>query len=419
MRRGFFSALPGPALIIACAAPTWAQDPSDTAFLAGRLEKILEFEQTGVEIPWHNPKTGKQGVIVVERTYFLNPKTPCRDFIYTVEAEFSRPETFNGTGCRSATDGWRIHDGSEASVAARSPDSTDFEPPEPLIAFGLEEKVLDGPPVELRLDEEALRDFAPRASLNDSARLQRLADQEEPGGEARAPIPSGPPPEPAKEKVTVLLEPLPKPPLACAAAPAEAETVETKELDLVVVLDATASMKREFGNLQADFLSSVRLLRRMVPSLNVGFVAFRDRKDEYLTRTFQQAPMTERNLKRLQIFVERLKAAGGGDVPGGLDEALSVAEAMAWRPTALGQIVVIGDAPPPRRGWRRTLEAAHRFCDGAGEIRRSVSAVYTGARHIGASFYRRLATSGGGRFSRDQDALIENVLLSVLGEKPS
>ena len=424
MRRGFLTTVLGPALVIACTASTEAQDQSDTAYLAARLNKVLEFEPTGNQVPWQNPATGKHGVIVVERTYFLDPKTPCRDFSYTVEGDFSRSRELKGVGCRDKGGEWHFKGDSDLAEAAKNPDSSDPGPSDSLIAFGVGDEVLEDPPVELRLGDEELREFAPRARRNDSAKLQRFAGEEgsdDKGSdeEAQRTLPSGPGPEAESNAVAALLESLPGPSLACDAAPAGAETVETKELDLVIVLDTTASMRRDLDEIQADLLSAVRLLRRMLPSLNVGLVAFRDRKDEYLTRAFQLSPMTEDNQKRLRIFVERLEASGGGDVPEALDEALGVAEAMAWRPTALGQIVVIGDAPPPRPAWRSALAAAHRFCADAGEIRRSVSAVFTGRRRYGFQFYERLAKSGGGRFTAGQHTLIESVLLSVLGEKRS
>ena len=419
MRRGFLTTFLWPALVIACTTSTDAQDQSDAAYLAAFLNKVLEFERSGNQVPWQNPASGKHGVIVVERTYFLDPKTPCREFSYTVEGEFSRSREFEGMGCRNEVGEWRLEGDNDLAQAAKNPDSPDSEPSEALIAFGVEDGVLEDPPVELRLGDEELQEFAPRARLNDSAKLRRFTAEEGPDDEARRALPSGPEPEAESNSLAVLLESLPEPSLACGAAPADAESVETKELDLVFVLDTTASMKRDLGEMQADLLSSVRLLRRMLPSLNVGFVAFRDRKDDYLTRAFQLSPMTEDNQRRLQIFVQRLKAAGGGDVPEAVDEALGVAEAMAWRPTAMGQIVVIGDAPPPRQARHRALAVAHRFCAEAGEIRRSVSAVYIGKRRHGLSFYKRLATSGGGRFTAEPSTLIENVLLSVLGEKRS
>ncbi len=84
------------------------EDAEDKAHLEKRLTKILEFERTGAEIPWSNPKTGNSGNIQLKRTYFLDPKTPCRDYVRSVDRGEGEPETIRGTGCREATGGWKL-----------------------------------------------------------------------------------------------------------------------------------------------------------------------------------------------------------------------------------------------------------------------------------------------------------------------
>ena len=62
------------ALALACPAVLQAEEAAeDRVFLEKRLSKILEFERTGAEIPWSNPKTGNSGKIQLMRTYFLDP----------------------------------------------------------------------------------------------------------------------------------------------------------------------------------------------------------------------------------------------------------------------------------------------------------------------------------------------------------
>ena len=95
-------------------APLQAQDEAaDRAFLEKQLSKILEFERTGAEVPWSNPKTGNSGKIQLMRTYFLDPKTPCRDYMRTIDAGAGEPTTIRGTGCREATGGWKLTEDSK------------------------------------------------------------------------------------------------------------------------------------------------------------------------------------------------------------------------------------------------------------------------------------------------------------------
>ncbi len=208
-----------------------------------------------------------------------------------------------------------------------------------------------------------------------------------------------------------------------AADDVEKGRINVGDLDIVFVLDTTSSMKREIADVQVSLLGIIRVLERLAPSLNVGFVAYRDRTDAYLTRTFQLAPMTGGNLKRIQVFVDRLRASGGGDVPEAVDQAISVAKNMPWRTTALGWIIVVGDAPAHRRDQNRAYNIARNFHQYApsGLVQRRVSAIFTGSRGRRSSrkFFQTLARAGGGDFVDHKGRIIESVLLSILTQDPS
>lgn len=99
----------------------WAvDDPRDTAFLAPVIQRALETARTDVEVPWSNPATGHRGVIVVERTFYREPSTPCRDYTRTVETAGAAPEVTRGTGCRTEAGVWEI-DEPPASMAHARP----------------------------------------------------------------------------------------------------------------------------------------------------------------------------------------------------------------------------------------------------------------------------------------------------------
>ncbi|MDJ0942152.1 MAG: VWA domain-containing protein [Kiloniellales bacterium] len=208
-----------------------------------------------------------------------------------------------------------------------------------------------------------------------------------------------------------------------AADDTEKGRLNIGDLDIVFVVDTTSSMKREIADVQASLLGIIRVLHRLAPSLNVGFVAYRDRSDAYLTRTFQLAPMTGNNLRRIQAFVERLRASGGGDVPEAVDKALGVAKNMPWRSTALGWIIVVGDAPAHAGAQSRTFDMARNFhaYAPAGVVQRRISAIFTGneRRRSSRRFFQQLAKSGGGDYVNHRGRIIESVLLSILTQEPS
>jgi hypothetical protein len=187
------------------------------------------------------------------------------------------------------------------------------------------------------------------------------------------------------------------------------------DLDLVFVLDTTGSMRHEIADLQANLIGIVRVLSRLAGSLQVGLVAFKDQGDEYLTQAFPLRPMSSGAAAALVDFVGRLSAKGGGDDPEPVDEALRVALAMPWRAEAMGQIIVIGDAPAHEYRMRQTMELAGQFRRAAGQAApRTVSAILTSGNLESRAFFERLAAAGGGRLALHQGQMIESVLLSVL-----
>ena len=188
------------------------------------------------------------------------------------------------------------------------------------------------------------------------------------------------------------------------------------DLDLVFVMDTTGSMGPELADLQANLVGIIRVLSRLSASLRVGFVAFKDHGDAYLTRVYPLERMNEAHAAELVNFVSGLRAQGGGDDPEPVDEALKAALAMPWRGDAQGRIIVIGDAPVHAHRRRQTLDLAGQFQRSSPGERapRTVSAIYTGDGPAHRLFFEQLAVAGGGDLSIHQGQMIESVLLSVL-----
>jgi hypothetical protein len=178
-------------------------------------------------------------------------------------------------------------------------------------------------------------------------------------------------------------------------------------------------MRAELEDLQANLVGVIRVLHRLASSLRIGFVAFKDRSDDYLTLVHPLLAMEGANVDRIVAFVQSLSAGGGGDDPEPIDVALEQAIELPWRADAQGRIILIGDAPPHAHNRRRTTELAHRFhrsAPGPGAPR-SVSAIFTGDHQGVARFFEGLADAGAGDFSIHQGQMIESVLLSILPER--
>jgi surface antigen len=99
-------------------APHLVAQVADEDYVEPLLNKALETEKTGVELPWSNPATGSGGIIVIERTFYRDPRTPCRDYRRTVEQAGAAAVEIEGTGCRVGPNEWTLEEEEPASLAA-------------------------------------------------------------------------------------------------------------------------------------------------------------------------------------------------------------------------------------------------------------------------------------------------------------
>ena len=102
-------------------APDLAAQVADEEYVEPLLNQALETEKTGVELPWSNPDTGSSGIIVIERTFYRDPSTPCRDYRRTLERAGAPAVEIEGTGCRVGPSEWALDEEGPASLPRRPP----------------------------------------------------------------------------------------------------------------------------------------------------------------------------------------------------------------------------------------------------------------------------------------------------------
>ena len=117
-------------------------------------------------------------------------------------------------------------------------------------------------------------------------------------------------------------------------------------LDVLFLLDATGSMSDEIEQIKTTLLSIASRISDLPsqPDLRFGMVAYRDRGDEFVTRTYD----FEADIGKFLDSIRGVQADGGGDEPESLNEALHAAvNGVAWRGgDALRLVFLIADAPP-------------------------------------------------------------------------
>ena len=117
-------------------------------------------------------------------------------------------------------------------------------------------------------------------------------------------------------------------------------------LDVLFLVDSTGSMADEIKRIKETLVSISERIDALPsrPDLRFGMVVYRDRGDDYVTRTFGFT----RGVLGFVRDVRRVSAEGGGDYPESLNEALHVVVGeLDWR---LGEgarlVFMFADAPP-------------------------------------------------------------------------
>lgn len=210
-----------------------------------------------------------------------------------------------------------------------------------------------------------------------------------------------------------------------AANPEQGGNVETpviEALDLVFVIDTTASMEPVIRDVASSLRSIVKILESLVPSVRVGVVAYKDRDSGLPPVT--SYPLTDTDdeaaLAGVIGFLQRLSASTVGSLTIAEDVhlGLRMAFSMPLRSNAKQALVVIGDARVHDHLRAQTLDRTRQFV--RAEEHRNLSALFVttptslryGNRDRG--FFIQLADAGGGEFHDHTGSMIESVLLSVL-----
>ncbi|HEX4695327.1 vWA domain-containing protein [Sphingomonas sp.] len=185
----------------------------------------------------------------------------------------------------------------------------------------------DGNSLTLRTLADGTAIFFPGLDrLGDSVRLSVRSDGRPIADDRTVSIPSAP----GGQRVSIT-----------AAGSARA----VSKFDLMLVVDTTGSMGDELGYLQAELRSILSAIRRSHPTLDirVGLVFYRDVGDDYVTRSVQFTG----DIDQTQAILARQYAAGGGDYPEAVDQAMNRAvNDFQWRPDAVKSMLWVADAPP-------------------------------------------------------------------------
>ncbi len=174
-----------------------------------------------------------------------------------------------------------------------------------------------------------------------------------------------------------------------------AQAAAPMRLDLVFMVDATGSMADEIAKLKHSMRAMADQIAQLPgqPDICYGLVAYRDRGDAYITRTYDFT----HDLAAFQRQLAQVQAQGGGDTPEALNEALHEAvHGLSWRMQAARMVVLVADAPPhvqrPGPQYDRDMQAA--LAKGI----KLFAVAASGLDPVGEYVYRQMAQYTAGRF---------------------
>lgn len=198
------------------------------------------------------------------------------------------------------------------------------------------------------------------------------------------------------------------------------DTPVIDRLDLVFVIDTTASMGPVLREVAATLGSVVRILESLVPSVRIAIAAYRDRDTGLAPlRVLPFRPARE-NLARIEGFLRDLAASpvGSPTIDEDVDLGLQAAIELDFRSGARQAVILVGDAAAHVGERRLAIERVRSFV--RRDERRTVSTLFTPTPsstrrgNLARAFFRDVATAGNGDFNDHAGSMIESVLLSVL-----
>ncbi|MBI3820043.1 MAG: VWA domain-containing protein [Planctomycetes bacterium] len=132
-------------------------------------------------------------------------------------------------------------------------------------------------------------------------------------------------------------------------------------LDVAICIDSTGSMQPTINAARDGLAEMVALLRGLSPKFRLGLVHYKDLGD-FKNGARLLSPLTDK-IEDVQEMLNKLIAAGGGDIPERVEKGLEIAldpYAMGWTPQANKIVMIIGDAPPHPADIAGAVEMARK-----------------------------------------------------------
>jgi hypothetical protein len=122
-------------------------------------------------------------------------------------------------------------------------------------------------------------------------------------------------------------------------------SLRQRTLDLVICMDATASMIPMVNQARAGVDSLILFLNDISREMRLAFIAYRDHDNP---PAWDWHPFTK-DIQSIRKYLFDLRITGGADYPEAVLDGLTACTDLKWNKQAERQIILVGDAPPHER----------------------------------------------------------------------
>ncbi len=122
-----------------------------------------------------------------------------------------------------------------------------------------------------------------------------------------------------------------------------------ENLDLLLALDSTESMKDDIKTLRKDIIKMLTEIMPQYKSCRVSLILYKDYREDFLVR---EACVFTSNLKKFKKALFSFEVVGGRDIPEAVYEGLHLGLLQSWRSeddSVERKLILLGDAPPHSR----------------------------------------------------------------------
>lgn len=119
-------------------------------------------------------------------------------------------------------------------------------------------------------------------------------------------------------------------------------SLRQRDLDLVIVMDATASMIPMINQARVGVDALILFLNDISREMRLAFIAYRDHDNKPV---WDGHPFTT-DIASIRKYLFDLRITGGADYPEAVLDGFTACNSLKWNREATREIVLVGDAPP-------------------------------------------------------------------------